>query len=140
MDGAQSTGAFVLELEIACDLAESRRAGERLRNFLLEHHRPQAEVIDAELATVEACNNAVKYVASQANHQPVTLRATLTAAELAIEVVDHTPGFHWPEKAVLPDPNAESGRGIFLIQAVMHKTEYVRGRGENRLIMRRRLQ
>src|SRR5947209_7088145 len=137
---AQSTGAAVLEFEIPCDLAEARPAGERVRQFLLQHRRPESEVIDVQLAIVEACNNAVRYAQGAAKTQPVKLRATLSASELIIEVVDHTPGFAWPNKAVLPAPPAESGRGIYLIQSVMRKTEYVRGDGQNRLITHRGLQ
>jgi len=140
MGSAQSAGEAVLEFDIPCDLARVRAAGERVRQFLIEHGRPQPEVIDAELATVEACNNASNYAKGEAKKQPVKLCAKLSATELVIEVVDHTPGFEWPEKAVLPAANAESGRGVFLIQVLMHKTEYVRGHGENRLVMRRRLE
>lgn len=132
--------AAVLEFEIPCDLAQVRPAGDRVRLFLLQHHRPEAEVIDAQVAAVEACNNAIKYVRADAKHKPVKLCAMLSSTELMLEVVDHSSGFEWPEKASLPSANAESGRGIFLIQAAMPDTKYERGQNENRLIMRRSLQ
>ena len=54
-----------------------------------------------------------------------------------VRVTDHTPGFEWPETIDLPPPESESGRGLFLIHSLMDSAQYLRGRGENILVMRK---
>jgi serine phosphatase RsbU (regulator of sigma subunit) len=52
-------------------------------------------------------------------------------------ITDHTPGFDWPAETKLPEPDAEHGRGLFIIHSLMDGVTYLRGNQENRLILRK---
>jgi hypothetical protein len=55
---------------------------------------------------------------------------------LEMHVIDHGPGFDWPERIDLPEASEEHGRGLFIIKSLMPEVFYLRGRGQNRLVMR----
>jgi anti-sigma regulatory factor (Ser/Thr protein kinase) len=57
--------------------------------------------------------------------------------EVELRITDHTPGFEWPEKPALPDTQSESGRGLYLIRALMDHAHYLRSPGENVLVLRK---
>jgi serine phosphatase RsbU (regulator of sigma subunit) len=86
---------------------------------------------------VEACNNAIKYAPGPARTRPVGVEIACSAEQLELRVTDHTAGFEWPERAELPPPESESGRGIFLIQSMMDSAHYLRGKSENILVLRK---
>jgi hypothetical protein len=53
-----------------------------------------------------------------------------------LRVTDHTDGFEWPTGELLPPgPEAEHGRGVFIIRSVMDGAFYTRGPEENTLTM-----
>jgi serine phosphatase RsbU (regulator of sigma subunit) len=56
-----------------------------------------------------------------------------------MHVIDHTDGFDWPDIVELPAPEQESGRGLFIIHSLMDRAIYLRGIGENRLVLRKAL-
>lgn len=124
-----------LQLDLPCDLAAVRPATEALREYLRSRGCSDSDVIDCELATAEACNNAVEYVLPAAKDQPVRLEITTTPSEIEIQVGDHTGGFTLPEKPVLPDLESEGGRGLFVILSVMKSVRYERGESGNTLVM-----
>jgi anti-sigma regulatory factor (Ser/Thr protein kinase) len=136
MPPARPTSPAALEFQLTCQLEQVRGAGERVRAFLSDQGWSPAEVIDCELALVEACNNAIKYARMEA--MPVSVRVVCQATEIEMRVTDHTAGFDWPEKASPPNPEAESGRGVYLIKALMDVSSYMRGKGENTLVMQKR--
>jgi serine phosphatase RsbU (regulator of sigma subunit)/anti-sigma regulatory factor (Ser/Thr protein kinase) len=92
-----------------------------------------------DLALVEACNNAIQYAPESARTRPVSVEVIRTPEQLEVRVTDHTLGFEWPEKIELPTPESESGRGLFLIQSLMDSALYLRGPGENTLVLRKTL-
>jgi anti-sigma regulatory factor (Ser/Thr protein kinase) len=125
-------------LQVACNFSQVRQAARSVRGFLADQGCSEEEVVDWEFAVVEACNNAVKYVAPAAANLPIDLEVYCAPEEVEIRVIDHTPGFDWPDKAVLPAPESESGRGIFLIQSITDYASYRRGTSDNVLVMRKR--
>jgi serine/threonine-protein kinase RsbW len=127
-----------LELAIACDLAEVRQASEAAGGFLERQGADPADVMDCELALVEACNNAIEHAEENARHKPVSLEIRCGPGEIEMLVTDHTPGFDLPEHPALPDLESESGRGLYLIRSIMDSVEYRRGADHNTLVMRRR--
>lgn len=132
-----TTSTFRLTLR--CDLTAVRAAAAALRGFLTEQGCGEEDLLDCELALVEACNNAIQYASERARALPVLVEAGRTSTEVEIRVTDHTPGFDWPAQPMLPAPESEHGRGIYLIHSVMNDTAYFRGHGENTLVMRRKL-
>src|ERR1041385_4742317 len=118
---------------------EAIRDGVRAaRQFLAEQNLSQQELTACELALVEACNNAVTYSHPEGFDAEAQIELHCDAEEVEKHVIDHGPGFEWPDKAALPDESEEHGRGLFIIQSLMHETFYLRGRSQNRLIMRLR--
>lgn len=127
----------VFRLALRCDISEVRQAAVAVRQFLAEQGCSEDDVLDCELALVEACNNAIKYAPETARCQPILIEAGCSPTEVELRVTDHTPGFDWPAQPVLPSPESESGRGVYLIHSVMNSAAYFRGTGENTLLLRR---
>lgn len=117
-------------------LAAIRPAAARFREWAAAH-ATEAAAVDCELALVEACNNLVNH--NQGMHDAIKISAEATPFELSIVIRDTTPGFEWPAQPKLPPPNAECGRGIFLMHTLMTDVEYRRNDGNNELRLRRRL-
>ena len=125
-----------IRFSIASDLGEVRCAAESIRDFLTRSGCAASDISDCELALVEACNNAILY--AQTKPQPrVEIEAQCGAQAIDLRIIDHTRGFDWPEKAVLPKPDSENGRGVFLIQSVMSTTKYERNLAGNTLLLRK---
>lgn len=127
-----------LRLRMSCDVSAVPRVAEKVRGFLLRQGCTEHEVNDCELALVEACNNAVLYAQSDPHRSEVGVEAISGAEEIELRVTDHTPGLVWPERALLPDSSSERGRGLFIIQAVMDSSRYVRDPAGNTLVLQKR--
>ena len=108
-----------------------------IRSFLEEQHATPEEIHAVELAIVEASNNAIQYARSDARDKEIDVEVVLGKEQLEARIKDHTAGFELPEQQRLPDSHAESGRGLFLIQSLMDRVNYFRGRGQNCLVMSR---
>ncbi|MGZ8898979.1 MAG: SpoIIE family protein phosphatase [Limisphaerales bacterium] len=127
-----------LRVRLGCDLAAVRPMTAMVRAFLQEQHATPEEIQSAELAVVEASNNAIKYVTSEGKEQEIDVEVVLGAEQLEVKIRDNTPGFDWPERVALPAGEAENGRGLFLIHSLMDRVNYFRGRGQNFLVMSKR--
>src|ERR1043166_7501717 len=125
-----------LRVRLDCDLAKVRQASAHMKLFLADQGFSRADLDACELAVVEACNNAIKYVGADGICREVGLEVICGKTELEIRVTDHTPGFELPKEIQLPDFEKESGRGLYLIDSLMDEVTYLRGRGENCLVMR----
>jgi serine phosphatase RsbU (regulator of sigma subunit)/anti-sigma regulatory factor (Ser/Thr protein kinase) len=133
-------GAFqpaTLRFALPCELNQVRQAAQTAHRFLMGQGCDEEILTACDLAFVEACNNAIKYAPETARAQPVGVEIICHNGELELRVADHTRGFDWPEQVELPPPESESGRGLFLIQSLMDSARYLRGKGENILIMRK---
>ena len=140
MGAACSQGTANFESRMPCDLSEVRGAASQVRNFLATQGCAARDINDAALAVIEACNNAVQYAEGAGRSLPIFIRLWLEAAGFRIEITDHTSGFDWPHRPAPPGPEAEQGRGIFLIQSLMDETRYERGSGQNTLVLHKRRQ
>ncbi len=128
----------VLQVRMECDLSKVRQASAQMKVFLADQGFSRADVDGCELAAVEACNNAIKYAEGDARGKEVLLEVVCGRTELEIRVHDHTRGFEMPREIELPDFERESGRGLYLIDSLMDDVKYLRGQGENCLVMRKR--
>lgn len=133
----QANAGRSVALRCACDFEDVRRASVAVREFLVGEGVGGEEAAGLELALVEALNNAVEHTDGRATDMPIEVEAHVMADGVVLRVCDHTPGFEWPEQAELPDETSESGRGLFLIQALTDRVEYFRGKGTNLLTMRK---
>jgi serine phosphatase RsbU (regulator of sigma subunit)/anti-sigma regulatory factor (Ser/Thr protein kinase) len=133
----QATRGVTLRQTLVCALAEVRRATRTARDFLAEQGVQEEEIIACELALAEACNNAVQYASEQGRQQLIVVTVTCNGSKVELQVNDHTPGFTWPARVSLPATNSERGRGLYIIQSLMDESAYLRGHGENSLVMRK---
>jgi len=127
-------GCDHIRFSIASELGEVRCAAESIRNFLARSGCAASDISDCELGLVEACNNAILY-AQPEPQQRVEIEAQCGTHAIELRITDHTRGFEWPQKAVLPKVDSENGRGVFLIQSVMNTTKYERNLAGNTLML-----
>ena len=118
---------------LPCELGHVRAARLAVRAFLEEQRLHEEEISACELALAEACNNAIQYSSGPRRLEPIEILVICTPWKIEMHVNDHSDGFEWPEEVELPDPESESGRGIFFIQSLMDGANYFRGHGENSL-------
>jgi serine/threonine-protein kinase RsbW len=128
----------VLRLDLGRDIQRVRAAAERVQKFLQSHGCDDGSRADCELAVVEGCNNAIKHAYPDSVQGAVILEVVLEANHIEMRIIDHGPGFVWPETIKLPDPENESGRGLYLIRILMDSVAYLRGPKENILLLRKR--
>ncbi len=129
----------VLRLSLAGDFTQVRQAADQVQKFLLWHRCNAQARSDCELAVVEGCNNAIKHSTPGTCPQPVKIEVTVAQGEIELRITDHGPGFSWPANIELPEPEHESGRGLYLIRRLMDSASYVRGTDENTLVLRKKL-
>ena len=127
-----------LRLESECSFEAVREATQFARDWFASHQIPIPELDTWELALVEAGNNAVEYAPEAKLMQPIVYELSLSETEVEARITDHTPGFEFPEQIDLPDSESEGGRGLFLIRSLTDHSFYLRGKGENQLILRKR--
>ena len=126
-----------LRVKLGCDLTAVRPMTAMIRTFLEEQNATTEEIQSAELAIVEASNNAIKYAAAEDKCKEIEVEVGFSAEQLEVRIRDNTAGFEWPQEVQLPDGDAETGRGLFLIHSLMDRVNYYRGRGGNILVMSR---
>lgn len=126
-----------LRLKAACDFAAVREAARFACAWLATQGASAEESTAWEMALVEAGNNAVEHASESARMLPVEFEISCGEADVEARVTDHTEGFDLPEEISLPDIASEGGRGLFLIRSTTGPVAYLRGRGENTLVMRR---
>jgi serine/threonine-protein kinase RsbW len=85
---------------------------------------PEDAIGDVEVAVTEACANAVRHAVDSAEY---TVSLSVAADGCEIEIVDVGPGFD-PLGAELDefDPHAETGRGLFLMRALVDDVAHER--------------
>jgi serine phosphatase RsbU (regulator of sigma subunit)/anti-sigma regulatory factor (Ser/Thr protein kinase) len=126
-----------LRFALPCDLKQVRHAAQTVHRFLAEQGCDEQILSACDLALVEACNNAIKYAPETVQPLPVLVEVISNPTLVELRVTDHTRGFDWPKRIELPDPESESGRGLYLIQSLMDSAGYLRGNGENILVLRK---
>src|SRR5579884_4262465 len=112
--------ASMLKITFPCDLKEVRTAVAGVHDFLAKEGWNAEDLMSFDLVLVEACNNAIQHARGEKLAEPIVLEALSEPSRVEFRVHDHTPGFDWPEKVELPSPDAESGRGLYLIRTLMH--------------------
>src|SRR5579864_2693842 len=127
----------MLRMNLGCDFSRIRTAAERVRRFLEESGCDDGARADCELAVAEGCNNAIKHAYPNGVQQPVLLEVQVEQKQIELRIIDHGPGFVWPESINLPDPENESGRGLYLIRVLMDYAAYIRGPKQNILLLRK---
>src|SRR5205814_7335212 len=116
-----------LRLDLGCDFGHVRTVAQKVQEFLKEHGCEDGPRADCELAVVEVCNNAIKHAYPNGVRRPVLLEVRVEPSQIEMRITDYGPGFIWPESVKLPNPDNESGRGLYLIRVLMDFAAYLRG-------------
>ena len=133
----QAEHRTALRVRTACEFSAVRAGVSQIGAWLAELGLPEADLGAWELALMEAGNNAVKYCAPPARPLPIIFDLSAGARDLEARVTDHTAGFEWPAAIALPKPDAECGRGLYLMKSLTDELFYLRHPGENVLVLRR---
>jgi len=91
-----------------------------LENVAIEHDDAQ----DLLLVVSELCTNAVRF--SSGTPGALALRAWGDSDAIVLEVTDDGSGFEWAGVDDIPEPDADEGRGLFLVSTLVDKVEVVR--------------
>lgn len=95
---------------------------------------------EVELATGEACCNAVKHSPEDLNITTmVSVVFQLHDSKITIVVSDGNDAFDFSEREPDFDATPEDGYGIYLMRKVMNKVSYQRENGRNFVIMEKNL-
>lgn len=93
-----------------------------------------------ELCVVEAVNNAIEHAYGETAGHPVEVVASVAAGTLSLAVRDRGRTMPWPPvPGPEPDALSESGRGMFIMRALMDEVDYARDDGWNVLTLTKHL-
>jgi serine phosphatase RsbU (regulator of sigma subunit)/anti-sigma regulatory factor (Ser/Thr protein kinase) len=79
---------------------------------------------DLLLTVSELCTNAVRF--SSGAPGALSVHAWADADAIVVEVADDGGGFEWQEVTDVPDPDADTGRGLFLVTSLVDQVEVTR--------------
>ena len=97
------------------------------------------EAADLVLMASELCANAVHHASGSPGGS--VLRAWADGHDVVLEVEDDGEGFDWPvarDRDEVPDPEAERGRGLFLVETLSDDVSVTRHDSRNLVQVRRR--
>ena len=104
------------------DIAELGAARHELELYLHGHSLPAELTYDLLTCVQEAAKNALRFAATPCG---VHVSVTVDAGEILVTVRDHGAGLDARRATDLqPDLLSESGRGLFLLCALMDKVEF----------------
>ena len=119
-------------------LSSVREASIGAKKFLAGHGLPEPELAAWELILTESGNNCVIHHKGVSSGLFWQVQLVFFPDRVIARVNDCNEGFVWPEDPQLPDDDAESGRGIFLINTLTDFRRYACHPGENILTLERR--
>lgn len=114
-----------LELHIPAEPRVVQNVREQFEEFIRPLHLTADEVDSLKVALSEACSNAVCHGSPRGRRNQVHLRFAFDDDQLSIEIIDEGKGF-CPSQIALPEYEEwkPSGRGLFLMQALMDNVEF----------------
>jgi anti-sigma regulatory factor (Ser/Thr protein kinase) len=135
--------AAELKLALKSTPAETARGYQAVQAFLIREGAPSDAIQDVALAVEEVLANLVRH-GYAGIPGPVTLRATLDAVAIKVEVRDR--GIHFDPRTAKPphlevplDERATGDLGIHLVKSAIDRIAYVREGEENLLTLVRDL-
>lgn len=129
------TEGKVMQLEFESSLVNVDRAAAAVRDWC-ESHGWSADVIgQIELVLVEALTNVIVHAYDKLDGQPISLDWWRQDHQMLIEIRDKGQPITEVPVGELPDPEAESGRGWYIIRALADTVVYRREAEENILLL-----
>ncbi|HEX3464119.1 MAG TPA: ATP-binding protein [Candidatus Elarobacter sp.] len=98
------------------DPAGAARARTSFRDEIARHAGPDSDLEGAELIFAELLSNVVRHA-----HAPATASLRWTRSRVTLLVLDLGGGFRTPPCRALPEPTAETGRGLALVDALARR-------------------
>jgi serine phosphatase RsbU (regulator of sigma subunit)/anti-sigma regulatory factor (Ser/Thr protein kinase) len=111
-----------------------REAAIQARSWLAGAGVPEKDLFAWELLLCEAGNNVAEHCGTDA---PLEIDLSILPGRIVARVTDHSAGFDWPDSISLPEADSESGRGLFLMEAMTTARDYLRGNHRNVLTLER---
>jgi serine phosphatase RsbU (regulator of sigma subunit)/anti-sigma regulatory factor (Ser/Thr protein kinase) len=121
----------------AVTFAAVREGAIGARNWLALAGVPEEEISAWELILTEAGNNVAEHGGEGQGTLTLEFDLAVLPGRIVARVTDRSAGFEWPASVSLPDDDSESGRGLFLIEALTTARDYLRGRSGNTLRLER---
>lgn len=124
---------IVLEIDSRLDCVTL--VGISIRALCLEYGADEMTAYQVQTSTVEAVNNAIIHAYSNQLGHPVWIRWSLAGKQLTVQVSDAGMTMRQLPPDIEPAPDAESGRGWWIMRQWMDSVEYMTGSGRNTLNM-----
>ncbi len=116
-----------------------RSAGLAARAWLSHAGAPDDELAAWELLFAEGAINVVLHGSGPDPSQILEIDLRILPDRIVANIIDQTEGFDWPDTTSLPDDDSESGRGLFIIEALTTARYYHRGHCRNTLTLERQI-
>jgi anti-sigma regulatory factor (Ser/Thr protein kinase) len=123
---------LAFEVEIPADPKLLQGVRRRLRAWLGRRGLEHVEIADVTLAVSEACNNAVEHAYRDNGGGPISIAADWNAETLRVVIEDRGT---WRGRV----PSDERGRGLMLIEHLMHSTDVETGLHGTRVTFEHRI-
>ncbi len=125
-----------LELEVAPEATAIRLLRGTIRALLTDHGMPAALVEHLILRLDEVLMNACEHGGATAENTSVELKVMLFQDRVAMEVLDRGTGTPRNQDCCneLPDDEAESGRGLYLVHHTMDEVSFHEREGGGTLV------
>jgi serine/threonine-protein kinase RsbW len=115
------SGQSHFQRSLPLDVSELASARHQLSAFLHDLDLEREVVASVLLCVQEACKNAIRFSGSPSG---IDLSVTLKEGAVHAVVRDHGAGFDISRQTdEAPDPFRDSGRGLFIIHALMDRVE-----------------
>jgi serine/threonine-protein kinase RsbW len=138
----QHTMAAVLTrtVRVAASRAGIRLAADALDGFQAEHGLADSTAWPLHVALDEVLSNVVRHAAVDQAAIDVDVTFAMLGRAVEMTVSDGGPAFDplhvaEPDLTVAPEDRQPGGLGIHLVKQLMHRVEYARAEGRNRLVM-----
>ena len=126
-----------LTLRFAPCVDAARRVSARIREFVVGCGAEEADGGAWELVAAELLANIVVHGQAEGCTEDIHVEVHVSPEWARLRVVDPTEGFDWPDDVSLPDPESESGRGLFIIHSLVDDVRYQRREKSNLTELRR---
>lgn len=113
--------------------------GARIKALCFENGLDEMSSYQVQTAVTEAINNSIIHAYDNQPGHMVSLEWTLQDQTIRIEVSDRGKRLLKVPPDIEPSPEAESGRGWWIMRRWMDQVDYVSSDGLNRMIMYRKI-
>jgi anti-sigma regulatory factor (Ser/Thr protein kinase) len=135
MSGHDKT--LILEIDSRLDCVSL--VGVSIRALCLEYGADEMTAYQVQTSTIEAVNNAIIHAYNGRGGSPVWIQWTLSDEQLTIQVSDKGLTMQKLPPDIEPEPDAESGRGWWIMRQWMDSAEYMTDADHNIVTLRKNL-